>query len=240
MPVLLVSFIAGFLTIAAPCILPVLPVVIGGSVTAQGDASRKRPLVIIGSLAVSVFVFTLLLKASTSLLGIPQEFWQTVSGLILVLLGGVFLFPTVWEHVAGSLNARSAQLLQKASTSSTDYRRDILLGLALGPVFNSCSPTYALIVATVLPAAPLTGLLYLTSYVLGLSVALLLVAKLGQALVTRLGWAANPRGWFHRIVGILLIVTGVTIVFGLDKQFQAYVLEQGWYDAVSGLEERFR
>lgn len=213
---------------------------IGGSTANDAGTSRRRPLVIISSLAISVFVFTLLLKASTNLLGVPQEVWQLLSGGILIALGAVFLFPTLWEHLSSGVNAKSAQLLQKAGTDQSTLRRDILLGAALGPVFNSCSPTYALIVATILPADPSTGHLYLAAYTIGLSVALLLVAWFGQALVSRLGWAANPRGWFHRLIGILLILTGVAIVFGLDKQFQAFVLEQGWYDAVSGLEERLR
>lgn len=173
-------------------------------------------------------------------MGVPQAVWQNISGAILIALGLVFVFPKLWEHVASGINARSAQLLQQASTDPSDNRRDILLGAALGPVFNSCSPTYALIVAVVLPADPITGLVYLAAYTIGLSVALFLVAWLGQALVSKLGWAANPRGWFHRFVGFLLVATGIAIIGGFDKQFQAFVLEQGWYDSISGLEERLR
>ena len=51
-----------------------------------------------------------------------------------------------------------------------------MIGAALGPVFSSCSPTYALIVATVLPQSFLSGLFYISVYVIGLALMLLLVA----------------------------------------------------------------
>ncbi len=70
---LIVSFLAGVLTIAAPCILPLLPVIIGGSlIDSDKDKPERawlRPVVITASLAVSVIVFTLLIKATTVLLG---------------------------------------------------------------------------------------------------------------------------------------------------------------------------
>ena len=64
MEFLILSLIAGALTVAAPCILPLLPVIIGGTAL-QSESPKKahwyRPLVIAASLATSVVVFTLLL-----------------------------------------------------------------------------------------------------------------------------------------------------------------------------------
>ena len=42
---------------------------------------------ITASLGVSILVFTLALKATTALIGIPPEAWQWVSGGILIALG---------------------------------------------------------------------------------------------------------------------------------------------------------
>ena len=72
---LLVSFVAGVLTIAAPCVLPLLPVIVGGSIVRTDSdaavATRQwfRPVVIAVGLVVSIIVFTLALKATTALLG---------------------------------------------------------------------------------------------------------------------------------------------------------------------------
>jgi cytochrome c-type biogenesis protein len=114
---------------------------------------------------------------------------------------------------------------------------DVMLGAALGPTFSSCSPTYALILAAVLPVSFAEGLLYIVVYAVGLAIALLLIAFLGQAFARRLGWLANPNGVFKRVVGIILILVGVAVIMGLDKQFQSFVLEQGWYDPIQQFEE---
>ncbi len=73
---LLSSFIAGVLTILAPCVLPVLPVVLAGSVT---EKKWWYPYLVTLSLAVSVVLFTVLLKASTLLIDIPSSFWKILS-----------------------------------------------------------------------------------------------------------------------------------------------------------------
>lgn len=240
---LLVSFIAGVITILAPCVLPLLPVIVGGSIVRTAPnaevAARQwfRPVVIAIGLAVSIIVFTLALKATTALLGVPQLVWQVIAGVILVIFGLTLVFPELWSRVM------TATGLQNRANAALDrsYRRggfwgDLLLGAALGPTFSSCSPTYALIIATVLPVSFAEGLLYIVAYAIGLAVMLLLVAFLGQAFARKVGWLANPRGWLRRGVGILLIVVGVAVILGLDKTFQAFVLEQGWYDPIAGFE----
>jgi cytochrome c-type biogenesis protein len=240
---LLLSFVAGILTVAAPCVLPLLPVIIGGSIArtdaddAVADRQWFRPVIIALSLAASVVIFTLALKATTALLGVPQLVWQIISGGIVVLFGLTWLFPSLWERLM------LATGIQNRANAAMDrsYRRsgvigDILLGAALGPTFSSCSPTYALILATVLPVSFATGVLYVSVYAVGLATALLLVAFLGQVFVRRLGWLASPTGWFRRAIGILLIVVGLAVIFGIDKQVQTFVLEQGWYDPIEQFE----
>ncbi|MEO5922071.1 MAG: cytochrome c biogenesis protein CcdA [Pseudolysinimonas sp.] len=239
---LLVSFVAGILTVAAPCVLPVLPVIVGGSLvrTAPDAAAAERqwfrPVVIVLGLVVSIIVFTLLLQATTALLGVPRIVWQLISGLILVGFGLTLLFPAAWERVISGVQRRANSALDRS------YRRggfwgDFLLGAALGPVFSSCSPTYALIVAAVLPSTFAVGLLYLLAYSVGLAVTLLLVAFVGQAFARRLGWLSRPGSVFSRVIGVLLILIGIAIIFGLDKIVQTAVLEAGWYDPIAEFEE---
>lgn len=241
MELLVVSFIAGVLTAAAPCILPLLPVIVGGSITATSAKQTKwfRPLVITGSLAVSVVLFTLLLKATATLLSVPQEVWNLLAGGIVLLFGANLLLPVLWEKfmVLTGLAVKTNKLLG-ASYAKKGLARDILLGAALGPVFSSCSPTYALIVAAVLPASFTQGLVYLIAYAVGLAAILLLVAITGQSLVKKLGWLSNPKGWFKRVIGLLFVLVGLAVILGLDRKFQAFVLEQGWYDPILRLEQR--
>lgn len=217
---LLISFIAGVLTVLAPCILPLLPVIVGGAVA--GRASALRAAVIVGSLGASVVLFTLVLKVSTALISIPALFWQLLSGGLLLLFGIATLFPAVWDALPGvsKLYVSSNRVL------GTGYQQqslwgDAIIGAALGPVFSSCSPTYFVILAAVLPANFATGVEYLVAYALGLCFFLFVIAVLGQRAVMALGVAADPRGWFKRAVGILFILVGVAVIFGLDKTLEA-------------------
>lgn len=242
---IIVSFIAGLLTVAAPCILPLLPVIVGGGmlhgISTAERKSLKHPLVIVLSLAVSVFVFSLLLKATTLFLGIPTAVWSIISGTVVILLGVTLLFPSLWEKLMISTGWQAgANRLMAKSQKSDGITKDILLGAALGPVFNSCSPTYALIVAVVLPASFVAGTIYLLAYSLGLAAILLLITLFGRVFVNKLKWLSNPNGLFKRVVAILFIIVGAAVLFGIDKKVQTYVLENGWYDPIMKIEESFR
>ena len=178
------------------------------------------------SLGVSVVAFTLLLKASTALIGIDPMVWSALAGGLLVLLGLVALLPSWWDRLSGRLG------LQQRSSAGLSAARDrdgavgaILTGAALGPVFSSCSPLYAYVIVTVLPAQPAYGFVLLMVYVVGLCVTLLAIALAGQRLVRRLGWLADPHGWFRRGLGLVFVAVGLVVMFGLDRELQAWVLE---------------
>lgn len=240
------SFIAGGFTVAAPCILPLLPVIVGGSLSGVTNSDKSarswlHPVVITASLAISVIVFGLLLKATTLLLGVSSVFWQVVSGTIIIILGLTYLWPRLWGKLAlkSGLAVGSSQLLA-SSSQRQGWGRDVLIGSSLGPVFNSCSPTYALIVAAILPVSFFTGLSYLVAYALGLALMLLIIAFAGQAFVRRLGWLSNPRGKLRLTAGVIFILVGLVILLGIDKKIQTYVLDSGWYAPIGNLEQRLR
>jgi cytochrome c-type biogenesis protein len=222
MTLLLISFLAGVLTVLAPCILPLLPVVIGSSVSAR---SKSTPYIVISSLALSILLFTYLLKASTALISIPPYVWTYLAGGILVGFGLTLVFPKLWEAMPGlAKTSAEANKLVGAGHQKKSIWGDVLVGAALGPVFSTCSPTYFVILATVLPASFLLGTIYLLAYIAGLVIVLLLIAKLGQRFIGRLQFAADSHGPIKKIIGGLFILVGVAIVFGLDKQFETWLL----------------
>lgn len=228
------SFFAGILTVLAPCILPLLPVILGGSVDAR-DHDKRRPYIITASLVVSLLLFTILLKVSTALIGIDPQVWLYVSGSIVIALGLFMLFPNAWARIvlAVGFEQRSQELLGEAGKRKNRVWSAILTGAALGPVFSSCSSTYIWVIATVVPAQPVTGLIYLALYCLGLAVSLLAIALLGRRLLSRVAWASNPHGWFQRGLAVLFIVVGLFIVTGLDKQMQAWLVKKDFLNLIS-------
>ena len=235
MALLLISFVAGILTVLAPCVLPLLPIIIGGSV--QGK-TRRNPYTIALSLAGAIVIFTLLLKSSTVFIDIPQSVWSIISGMIIIVFGLISVFPNIWTKINFKLglSTRSDQLLVESAKKRGAWG-DILLGLSLGPVFSSCSPTYFVILATVLPRSLAEGTLYLIAYAAGLALVLMLVSILGQRFTKNAAWATDPNGWFKRGLGILFLIVGVLILTGTDKKLQTWLVEKGYFPA-SNIEER--
>lgn len=221
------AFVAGVLTTLAPCVLPLLPVVVGGSVIGvpQGRTVR-RALIVTGSLTASVLAFTLLLKVTTALIGISPSVWSVLAGGLLIGLGIVGVFPRLWDSVSMRLGLQARAQGRLASAQQHDGTLGaVLTGAALGPVFTSCSPLYAYVVVTVVPARPVWGTTLLATYAVGLGVTLLAVALLGGRLIRRLRWLADPDGLVRRGLGVVFVLIGVAIVFGLDRELQAWVLE---------------
>lgn len=220
---LISAFLAGVLTVLAPCVLPLLPVIIGGSL--GGDTQdKRRPLIIAGSLAISLIVFTLLLKATTLLIRIPPQAITYVSGGIIVTIGLATLFPMAYAYVIGSLGLehRSQELLGSGFKNST-WVGPVIIGAALGPVFSSCSPVYAYILATILPAHFAAAIAYVISYVVGLALVLLAIGYYGRRLTSRLSIVSNPRGVFQRGLGVLFILVGLAIVTGTGTKAQVWL-----------------
>ena len=214
------ALVAGLLTAASPCVLPVLPVVLGGA----AGATPSRMALLVGSLAASVVAFTLLLRAGTLLVGVPRGVWPLVSGGLLLALGLTQLVPAAWERVAAVTGLGRTSVLLRSGTRQ-GAASAVLTGAALGPVFSSCSPLYAYVVATVLPASATLGLALLLAYVAGLAGAVLAVAGAGRRAVAVLRPAADPHGAVRAAAGVLLVLVGVAVLVGADRSAETWAVE---------------
>lgn len=230
MPFIILSFIAGVLTILAPCILPLLPVIIGRSIT-DTTLSKRRVIVVVLSLGLSVILFTLVLKVSTIFINIPPSFWTWISGGIIFIFGLVTIFPNLWENISvmAGISQKSNKVLMEGYKKNNIWG-DVIVGASLGPIFSACSPTYFVILATVLPVTFVLGLLYLFVYTFGLCLALLVVSLLGQKIMSKLDFAMNPNGWFKKTLGIIFIIVAIGIVTGYDAKLQTSILNSGFFD----------
>ncbi len=234
---LLISFVAGVLTVLAPCILPLLPVIVGRSITDETPSSR-RLFVVVTSLSLSIVVFTLLLKASALLIDIPQDFWKWISGGIIFLFGLTMVFPNIWEKftLANRLSVSSNRVLGKGYQKNSIWG-DVIIGASLGPIFSACSPTYFVILATVLPVSFSLGILYLLVYVFGLALALVIISILGKKIMVKVGRISDPKGRFKKVFGIIFIIVAIGIISGYDKKIQIDLLDAGFLD-VTKIEQR--
>lgn len=230
MELLPIALLAGVLTVLSPCVLPLLPVVLAGS---AAEPSRRASFLIIGSLALSVVLFTLLIKATTVLLGVPSSVWLIISGALVAFVGATLAFPAGWQRLSGRLRLQEAAgNFAHRSGKRSGTSRSILLGFSLGPVFTSCSPTYGLILAVVLPASLAMGVANIIAYTLGLSVVMLLAALGGRKITKSLGWAVDPDGKFRRGLGIGLLIVGLLIASGQIRKVEAWLIDRGLLGSV--------
>ena len=227
---LVASFVAGGLTILVPCILPLIPVVVGGSILSS-NGRRRNPYIIIGSLLLSIIVFTVIIQTLTNFIFIPNSFWENIAAGLVLFVGLIFLFPSLWHRIPFVSNfAIFSNKAVGAGIKRNTIFGDAIIGIALGPLFSSCSPTYLLILSVILPASFFLGLLYLISFVLGLGVTLLLISLIGQRLVSRLNIVADENGYLKKILGLIMVFIAIVIFFGLDKQFAIFLLDIGFID----------
>lgn len=218
----IVSFIAWVLTILAPCVLPVLPPILAWSI---GENNKWYPYIVTFSLAISIVLFTALLKASTLLLGIPSGVWTYVSWAIIFFLGLTYVFPHAWARISSHAgSSRLQENLQRTGNIESGTLRAILTGAALGPVFSSCSPTYSLLLATVFPVSFIQGIGYTFVYATGLSLMLLLIARGWQKIIKKIRPFANEQGLFRKVLGVILILVAIFIITGFDKKLEAQII----------------
>ncbi len=234
---LFVAFLSGVLTVLSPCVLPLLPIILGGGMY-ESD-SKKWAFILISSLGISLLIFTLLLKVSSSLISIPEYFWQYFSGIIIIALWIIMLFPNLWKYLSEKwwLNKASNRALQNTQKFSGN-KKYIFMWIALGPVFSSCSPMYAVILALVLPAWYLFWILALIFYIVWLASILLLISILWQSWVKKLKWASKPSGIFKKIVAFVFIVLWILIISWYDKKIQLLASSHTLFPSF-GIEEKF-
>lgn len=211
-----VSLVAGILTVATPCVLPLLPVIIGGSIS---SGSNKRAYTVIVSLIFTIVIFTFLLKFLTIFISIPASFWSYFSGSILILLSISVLLPKVWYQIPflGKISVMSNKSLGSGYMKN-NFWGDVIVGASLGPVFSTCSPTYFVILATVLPANLFLGTIYLFAFAAGLGFSLLLITLFGQKVLTKFESLSSQNNILRKSIGVLFLVVGLFIFTGIDKK----------------------
>ncbi len=223
----LLSMFAWMLTVLAPCVLPVLPVIMWWSLATQ---KWYKPLIIIGSAWIFIVIFTLLLKATTAFITIPDSFWWTISGIIIILYGLTLLFPTARTYIIDKVWWNKMHTFAHKAKQKGTIRWDILLGASLWPIFATCSPTYALLLWIVFPQSFALGTVYVILYTIGFVFLLSLVTYWWRAIIKRLHRATDSSGWFKKFLWALLILTGILIMWWWIKDFQTWMLDQWIWD----------
>ncbi len=181
---IILAFAAGVVTVATPCILPMLPILLGASI---GQQSRLRPLFIVAGFVVAFSAFALLFGVFSTVLGLSHD---TVRNISLVLLGGfgmLLLWPRPYEWLFARLNGFFGAAQDVGRRGGSGNWGGLVLGMALGVVWTPCAgPVLGSILALIATSHSFarSGAL-LACYATGAGSPMLLIAYGGQYVTTR-------------------------------------------------------
>lgn len=202
------AFAAGLLTIAAPCILPMLPIILGAT---AGSTSPFRPIYVVLGFVLTFSAFTLVFSFFTRLAGLSALDLRVLSAALIALMGLALLWPAPFERL-------TARLPSLAGTGREGLFGAFGVGASLGLVWAPCAgPVLASILIFVATSPDwTTSLLLLLVYALGCAIPMLLIAYGGQYVTTRVRALARHTWLLQRVCGGLMIAAGVSIILGYD------------------------
>ncbi|NJM29267.1 MAG: cytochrome c biogenesis protein CcdA [Rhizobiales bacterium] len=232
---MILAFLAGVLSILSPCVLPLLPLTLGAA-AAQG---KYGPASLALGLAVSFVAVGLFVALVGFSIGLDQGFFRAVAAILLIVVGVVLAVPVFQAQLAVAAGPASSWVNERfGGGSGTGYRGQFGLGLLLGAVWTPCvGPTLG--AASVLAAqGENLGQVTLTmlSFGLGAALPLLVIGRLSRDLLQR--WRARIMDGGKALksaLGLLLLVTGLLILTGLDKKAEAALVElsPAWLTALT-------
>lgn len=221
---LALALAAGGLTTLSPCVFPLLPLVVGGSL--QGH--RAGPLAMGLGMTLSFAFIGLVVGLAGPALGIDGDSVRTAGGWLLLMLGAVMLVPALNERFTNLMTPLASgadQLSGKLNAGSLGGA--LLLGALLGLVWSPCSGPLLAAALTLVASegGALRGTLILGAFGAGAATPLVLAAY-----ASRVGFA-KARTWvfchakaMKNGFGILLVLLGGAILMGWDKRLEALVL----------------
>lgn len=217
------AFLAGLFTIAAPCILPMLPIILGAS---MGQRSALRPFMIVLGFVVTFSLFTLAFSVLTRLAGLSALDLRYIAAVMIGVFGVAMIFPRLFERPIARL---SALLPAQSGAAAPGHLGALALGAGLGLVWAPCAgPVLASILVFVATSPDLaTAAALLLAYSLGAGIPMLLIAYGGQYAAQRVRSIARHSARLQRVFGVLVVITAVLIGTGYDAQLIANL--SGYY-----------
>jgi cytochrome c biogenesis protein CcdA len=216
------ALLAGLATVASPCVLPVLPFLLGATV---GQSSRRRPMLIVAGFVLSFSAFALALGAVSSAAQLAQETLRNIAILLLGVSGLLRIWSRPWDLLVDTVRPLWAKLRGADADAVPKQSGAFVLGLSLGAVWTPCAgPVLASILALVVQAHdPAKAVQLVGLYALGAALPMLALIHGGQAIVQRVRGVARHAVALQRAFGVLVLASAAAIWFQVDTQIAAHV-----------------
>ena len=221
---LALAFVAGLLSILSPCVLPLVPIVLGAALTAHPLGA----VALAAGLAASFTGLGTLLALAGFGLAVDADLFRTAAAAVMVLLGVLLIVPSFQARLAAAGGPVSGWIDQRfGGVASSGLAGQFAVGLLLGAVWSPCvGPTLgaaSLLAAQgrELPQVALTMVLF----GIGAGVPLVLLGLLSRTTMMRISGRLKMAGQLGKsLFGAAFIVIGAAIVIGADKQLEAVLV----------------
>jgi len=219
------AFLAGVLSVLSPCVLPLLPIVLG---TAQSE-HRLGPVALASGLALSFTIIGLFVATIGFAIGLDTDVFRAISAMLLIGVGVILLVPRLQEQVAVAAGPMGSWVDDRlGGFTATSLWGQFGLGVLLGAVWVPCvGPTLG--AASILAAkGEDLGQVALTMLAFGVGAALPLMV-LGfvsrEAMMRWRGRLMEAGKGGKMLLGVLLVAVGLLVATGADKRIESLLLD---------------
>jgi cytochrome c-type biogenesis protein len=214
------AFVAGVLSILSPCVLPILPIVLGAAATER----RFGLMALAAGLAASFVGIGLFVATIGYSIGLDADVFRTVAALLLLAIGVVLLLPRFQAQLAAAGGPIAGWADQRfGSRRGQGISGQFWTGVILGAVWSPCvGPTLgaaSLLAAQGrdLPQVAVTMLIF----GFGAALPLLLLGIFSHEAMTRMRKRLILTGQVSKIaLGALFVAIGMLVVTGTDKSIE--------------------
>jgi len=214
--VLLFAFVAGLLTILAPCTLPVVPLILGG---AAGGGTRRLSGIFVG-FGASFVIVTVLISAVLVAAGLTTDRLRLVAVAVLGLIGLTLAIPRLGGWLERIIPGRAAAL---GAPTGSGFGAGFAIGAGIGLVWAPCvGPIMAAVIATAVVSGPtIASVAIAVAYVLGAIVPLAAISRWGARVTRSVDGRRADRA--RRAIGVAMAATAAVVLTGLDVPLEARV-----------------
>jgi cytochrome c-type biogenesis protein len=215
---LVLALLAGVITIAAPCTLPMLPILLGASV---GQTSKARPVMIAAGFVLSFSVVALALSAITRVFDFDPNVLRSAAAILLAGFGLLMLWPAPFERLMSHLSGFTGVNVAE----NQGVLGGFVLGTTLGLVWTPCAGPVLGSILTVIATSKDTAWAstLLVIYAIGAAIPMLAIAYGGQAVTTRVRSFARVAPRLQQGFGVVVIGFAALSYFQYDTLIVAWL-----------------
>ncbi len=201
------ALLAGIVSIASPCVLPLLP----GVMAYSTEKSKLTPLAIVFGLALSFTAMGVASSIFGSFLMDYMDYIKVLSGIFIIAMGLYILSRTVEELFLKAWQRLPLSRLAKPNMDNEGFLGGIVLGLSLGIVWMPCiGPMLATILMMVAQQGTIIyGASLLLTYSIGLAIPMLLVAYSSNVVSDKLRDVSKYSAGIRKVAGVILLAVGI-------------------------------